>query len=293
MKHAILILSSYGIDYLIGNIKQYQDYENVFDIFVHVDGQTFLEINEIRKNDGLTAIEYLYRETGMRNIKYVGHEYRSKRYSFELILSEMHLFRRAIEIGTYQAYHVTSESCFLYKDIDVFLDFYDRNPDINLIGLQDLGDKNIYDESTGVKIPYKGPQWFSLSHKTLSRIIEARLFENILCDWENKLIAVPQRIWGALDEMVLQSYIANLIFSDKDSENFWQARYVLWGDVGYSLRIGSPNTLVMEIFDSEIQLNEWELNNSFWCRKIDCKNESSLEFLDYLKKNYGKIKIER
>ena len=72
MKHAILILSSYGIDYLVANIKQYHDLQNVFDIFVHVDGKTFLDINEIRKEDGMTAIEYLSKATDMSNIKYVG-----------------------------------------------------------------------------------------------------------------------------------------------------------------------------------------------------------------------------
>lgn len=293
MKHAILILSSYGIDYLAENIKQYSEYQDIFDIFVHVDGKTYLDIKEKRKEEGITAVDYITKLTGMSNIKHIGHEYNSKRFSFELILSEIYLFRRAIEFGTYQAYHITSESCFFYKDIDIFLDFYKRNPDINLIGLENLGDRNIYNEKTGIKTPYKGPQWFSLSHKTLNRIIEAELFEKIYDDWKNGLIENPNRLWGAFDELVLQTYIANLILSDINVENFWQSRYILWGDVGYSLRIGSPNTLKMGILESNVKLNEWELTNSFWCRKIDYKKEDSVEFLNYLKKNYGNKKLDR
>ncbi len=76
-------------------------------IFVHVDGKTQMEIFETQKNIGISAVQYLSNLTGMMNIRYVGHEFHSERYSFELILSEIHLFRRACETGKYTAYHLT------------------------------------------------------------------------------------------------------------------------------------------------------------------------------------------
>ena len=289
MKHAILILSSYGIDYLVNNIRQYAKYQDVFDIFIHVDGKTYSDIKIAYENKAINIVEYVSDWANMSNIKYVGHEYSGWRFSFELVLMEMHLFKRAIENGGYNTYHLTSDSCYLYKDIDVFLDFFGKNPDTNLIGLGMEFKKEIFDESLGLEKKYKSSQWLSLSHKTLSKIIETNLFDKIYQDWRNGLIDSPN-YEGAYDEVVLQTYIANHIFNNINEENFWQARYVLWADAS---PIGSPNTLDINLLERDIELDEWELNNAFWCRKIDYKNEKSMNFLNYLKKNYGNKKIEK
>ena len=39
MKHAILLLSSYGIDYLNHFLKQFNN-DNRFDIYINIDGKT-------------------------------------------------------------------------------------------------------------------------------------------------------------------------------------------------------------------------------------------------------------
>ena len=293
MKHAILILSSYGIDYLVANIKQYSKYQDIFDIFVHIDGQTLLDFNEMRKEQDTNFLEYLSEVAGVENIKYVGHEYQSKRYSFDLIFSEIHLFRRAYEYGKYQSYHLTSESCFFYRDIDIFLDFYKRNPDINLIGLKEIENTNIFDEKININSVRMGPQWFSLSYNTLKRCIESGLFEKLFEEANKGLINYPGSV-GALDEIVPQTYIANFILTDIDKENWFHSRFIVWGDVGLPrYKFGSPNTLIMEMIENGVELNEWELNNSFWCRKIDYKKKESMEFLEYIKKNYGNKKIDK
>ena len=288
MKHAILILSSYGVDYLVENIKQYSEYQDIFDIFVHVDGKTY---EDILSHSVSGFRQYVGKLTEMNNIKYVGHEYQAKKYSFELLLSEFHLFRRAIETDTYCIYHIVSESCYLYKDKDVFLDFFEKNPDINLIGLETLSG-NIFDEETGIKNVYKGPQWLSLSHKTLSKAIKKHLFEKICDDWENGLIDKPDGS-GAIDEIVLHTYIMNFIIDDKGKETYFQSRFILWGNYDERTNNGSPNTLSTDFLKKGIKMNEYELKNSFWCRKIDYKNPESKNFLKYLKINYGKIKIEK
>lgn len=288
MKHAILILSSYGMDYLVENIKQYSEYQDIFDIFVHVDGKTY---EDILSHSVSGFRQYVGKLTEMNNIKYVGHEYQAKRYSFELLLSEFHLFRRAIETDTYCMYHIVSESCYLYKDKDIFLDFFKENPDTNLIGLEMLSE-NIFDEKTGIKNVYKGPQWLSLSHKILSKIIKKHLFERICNDWENGLISKPDGS-GAIDEIVLHTYIVNFIIDDMEKETHFHSRFILWGDYGEKTNNGSPNTLSTDFLKKGIEMSEYELKNSFWCRKIDYKNPESKNFLKYLKINYGKIKIER
>ena len=288
MKHAILILSSYGVDYLVENIKQYSEYQDIFDIFVHVDGKTY---EDILSHSVSGFRQYVGKLTEMNNIKYVGHEYQAKRYSFELLLSEFHLFRRAIESDTYCMYHIVSESCYLYKDKDIFLDFFKENPDTNLIGLEILSE-NIFDKKTGIKNVYKGPQWMSLSHKTLSKIIKKHLFERICNDWENGLIGKPD-CSGAIDEIVLHTYITNFIIDDMEKETHFHSRFILWGDYGERTNNGSPNTLSTDFLKKGIEMSEYELKNSFWCRKIDYKNPESKNFLKYLKINYGKIKIER
>jgi len=288
MKHAILILSSYGVDYLVENIKQYSEYQDIFDIFVHVDGKTY---EDILSHSVSGFRQYVGKLTEMNNIKYVGHEYQAKRYSFELLLSEFHLFRRAIETDTYCMYHIVSESCYLYKDKDIFLDFFKENPDTNLIGLEMLSE-NIFDEKTGIKNVYKGPQWLSLSHKTLSKTIKKHLFERICDDWENGLIGKPNGS-GAIDEIVLHTYIVNFIIDDMEKETHFHSRFILWGDYGERTNNGSPNTLSTDFLKKGIEMSEYELKNSFWCRKIDYKKPESKSFLKYLKMNYGKIKIER
>lgn len=291
MKHAILILSSYGVDYLVENIKQYSEYQDIFDIFVHVDGKTY---EDILSHSVSGFRQYVGKLTEMNNIKYVGHEYQAKRYSFELLLSEFHLFRRAIETDTYCMYHIVSESCYLYKDIYVFLDFFEKNPDINLIGLETLSE-NFFDEETGIKKVYKGPQWLSLSHKILSKIMNEKLFDRIYNDWNMGMIKKSTEIHGgAIDEIVLHTYLLNFIFDDEEKNNIhYHSRFILWGDYGERTNNGTPNTLSTDFLKKGIKMKEYELKNSFWCRKIDYKKPESKNFLKYLKINYGKIKIER
>ena len=71
MKHAILLLSSYGINYLNNFLSQFNN-DKRFEIYIHLDGRSK---TDIENNKTITK----------SNIKYIKHLYNSKRYSIHMV----------------------------------------------------------------------------------------------------------------------------------------------------------------------------------------------------------------
>ena len=71
MKHAILLLSSYGIDYMNAFLSQFNN-DKRFDIYIHIDGKTK---SDIENNETITK----------SNIIYIKHLFKSKRKSTEMV----------------------------------------------------------------------------------------------------------------------------------------------------------------------------------------------------------------
>ena len=109
MKHAILVLSSYGTEYLNNFLIQFKN-DDRFDIFVHYDRKTKKDIKN--KKEVLKA-----------NIKYLANKYKSKRFSAEMVKAMILLLSNANKVYDYDYYHFFSESCYLVKQrksVDVF-----------------------------------------------------------------------------------------------------------------------------------------------------------------------------
>ena len=71
MKHAILLISSYGINYMNNVLSQFNN-DKRFDIYIHIDGQSKIDIEN---NKTITK----------SNIKYIKHLYKSKKNSIEMV----------------------------------------------------------------------------------------------------------------------------------------------------------------------------------------------------------------
>ena len=113
MKHAILLLSSYGINYMNNFLSQFNN-DKRFDIYIHIDGQSKIDIendNKITKS----------------NIKYIKHLFKSEKYSYEMVDAMSELLIKANKTDNYDYFHYFSESCYLIKTLDDFYQFFIRN----------------------------------------------------------------------------------------------------------------------------------------------------------------------
>ena len=113
MKHAILLLSSYGINYLKNFLTQFGN-DKRFDIFIHIDGKTQIDIENKK-----TILK--------SNIKYIKHNYRLKRFSIEMVDAMFELLIIADKSDNYSYFHYFSDNCYLIKTLDEFYDFFIRN----------------------------------------------------------------------------------------------------------------------------------------------------------------------
>jgi len=292
MKHALLLISSYGIDPLKRCLMQYFKYQDVFDIYIHVDGKTLDELNKFKitvTDNSDDGIEYIQHITQLSNIKYVKHKHSCARFSFGLLLAEFHLFRKAFETSEYISYHVVSESCFFYKDINAFVDYFDTHKDYDFIDYFQHQISRAFNNHPLMsdKKYFKSSQWISLSQKTLNRIIEEDLFTRIYQDKISDFITYPCN--GAYDEIVLQTYIINEIYTPEDLQKPEYkpkvSRIISWYNNN-----DRPNTMTYDFFSK----NKWTFNHKhlysgFFVRKIDVYNKNSLELVEYFNEKYGKF----
>jgi hypothetical protein len=113
MKHAILLLSSYGINYLNNVLSQFNN-DKRFDIYIHIDDKTKIDIDNNKK---LTK----------SRIKYIKHLSNSKKYSFEMVDVMLKLLIIANKKDNYDYFHYFSDSCYLIKTLDEFYQFFITN----------------------------------------------------------------------------------------------------------------------------------------------------------------------
>ena len=113
MKHAILLLSSYGIDYLNNFLAQFNN-DKRFDIYIHLDGKSKMDVDNHSK-------------IIISNIKYLGHIKNPKRFSIEMVDVMYELLIIANKAHYYDYYHFLSESCYLVKSLNKFYNFFVKN----------------------------------------------------------------------------------------------------------------------------------------------------------------------
>lgn len=256
-KHAILLLSSYGIDYLNSFLSQFKN-DKRYDIFIHLDGKTKNDIDNGRK-----IIK--------SNIKYRKHLYKSKRFSFEMVKVMYHLLSESNKKDAYKYYHFFSESCYLVKSLDEFYNFFNGNNSYFSFH------KHKFISHNKSIILYKGSQWMSL-HKVIANEFLKR--KNLFSQYEYGKINGTLTIYGrngAFDEHIIH----NIIISDicngnpkKYNIKNKNIRYIRWHNCR---KEHCPNYLNID------NVNEKEINNIknnfLIIRKINFKDSKSRELL--------------
>ena len=286
MKQALLILASYSLETLVNNIKQYAAYQDIFDIYIHIDSKLLDQFNArriyITPENNMSAILFFSNITGLNNIKYIGHKYICSRFSFGLLLSEFFLLKTAFKMGKYSHYHIVSESCYIYKTPEYISKFFNDNKNIDFFEYWKHNGYTFKNHPT-IKNEYKGPQWITLCHNTLLKIMQMDLFTQIYQDRMSDYILNTKN--GALDETVLISYIIKYIYNeDIIAPNHCSKQHRLISWLNASDR---PNVLTMSFYNKNPkEFSDEKLKRCIWARKINIKNNDSCEFLEFLKTNY-------
>ena len=235
-KHAILLLSSYGIDYLNSFLSQFKN-DKRYDIFVHLDGKTKNDID-----NGKKIIK--------SNIKYRNHLYKSKRFSFEMVKVMYLLLYKSNKKDKYKYYHFFSDSCYLVKSLDEFYNFFNGN---NSYFSFIQNNFSVYHNKSNIL--YKGSQWISL-HKDIAKEVLKRkyLFSQYEEEINNGTLIIDSK-YGAFDEYIIQ----NIIISDicnwnpkKYNIENRDIRYIRWYNCSKEY---CPNYLNID------NVNKKEINN--------------------------------
>ena len=183
MKHAILLLSSYGINYMNNVLSQFNN-DKRFDIYIHIDGQSKIDIEN---NKTITK----------SNIKYIKHLYKSKKKSIEMVDIMFNLLSIASKTDNYAYFHYFSDSCYLITTLDEFYQFFIQNNNKTYINYN--LEKNFLYKNSRYTL-YKGSQWMSLHinivHKLLDNIILFNKYKEAI---RNRTIRL---ITGAPDELI-------------------------------------------------------------------------------------------
>jgi len=263
-KHAILLLSSYGIDYLNSFLKQFDNElsKKYFDFYIHIDNKTYEDIKNGEK--------ILY---NVSNIIFCQHLYNSKRFSPEMSKAEFALLRAAFINKQYDYYHLCSDSCYICHPIDVFLNFFDNTND-NFLNYF----RSFYNEETQ-KYYYKGSQWWSFHNDLVKKIIplEYKFNSEYVNDLYLQLQVCPMHSKGAIDEYSFQNLIIYEICNNdpqlikENRINTTRLHYVIFTN-------GIAQTLTFK-YISDINV----FKESMFVRKIDYKNPDSYKALKFIK----------
>lgn len=263
MKHAILLLSSYGIEYLNNFLVQFNN-DKRYDIYVHLDGKTKNDIDKKK-----TIID--------SNIKYCQHKYKAKRFSIGMVDAMYELLSIAYKSDNYDYYHFFSESCYLVKSLDKFYDFFAEN-NLNSYATHHKTKYFLYKNKS--HILNKGSQWMSL-HKNIVRklLVNKDLYNKYKEEIKNGTIIIT-RGRGALDELIIQNMIIHDICNEtpkkfKIINN--NLRFVRWR----CHNAYCPNYLNID------NISKYEINkiikNYLIIRKINFKDAKSIELVNKLK----------
>lgn len=238
MRHAILMIAYHNFDYVVEQIKKYDD---DFSIFIHWDKRSALT-NE-QKN-----LLRLY-----KTVKYVGEEYAVNWGSYGIVRATLLLCKKALQYNDCEYFHLISDADALVTDLNIFKDFYAQNKGRNFLQSSRLSisskeaDKIKYihrlekynirinaserekynkelslqkKEAPKKELPncdlYWGSAWWSLTYDCVKYIISKSDFiEKYYSD-----TLFP-------DEMFAQTVVMNSIFSTTVDNN--NKRYISWG----------------------------------------------------------------
>ena len=122
-KHAFLIMA-HTQPKLLKRLLNRLDHNRV-DIFLHLDKKASLLFNEKELRDTLKHSKlYLTRRL---NVTWG---------DYSMILAELELLTKAINIYKYNYYHLLTGQDYILKNIDGVLNFYDKTPDVNYISFK-------------------------------------------------------------------------------------------------------------------------------------------------------------
>jgi len=200
MKHAIIILSSYGYEYLENCIKQFEN-DNDIDLYIHIDSETYNTIDNFNQNN--------------YNIKYIGHLYDCPRFSTNLAKIMFDMLKIANNNYNYDYYHFFSDHCYLAKPLQYFKQFFVNNDKTYLMYWNN--DECARYVNSDKKI-YLGSQWSSLYKTVVNEILKYESnVNNYINDFCNSEIVIEH---GAFDEMLLtQLIIYDLCNEDEELIN--------------------------------------------------------------------------
>lgn len=256
MKHAILLISSYGIEYLNHFIEQFNDCSD-YDFYIHIDNKTYKE----------------YQDINNPNIKFIDHLYNCPRYSKNLVLIMFKLLQLS-QKNNYDYYHFFSDHCYFIQSSNVF--FEKLNNSNNKSYLTYYLSNNFYND----KQLYKSTQWMSLHKNIVNQLINYEsLINKYLNAYDNKQIIIND---GALDEIIIQNIIfENILQNDFSTIENNSYRYMDF-EFGDSTKVLTFN----EIHKYNL---EYIYNNFYILRKIDYNNPNSIKFLETVQ-NYNNQK---
>ena len=103
-KHAILLLSSYGVDYLNNFLYQFKN-DSRFDIYIHLEGKS---LDDFEKGEIILK----------SNIKYCNHIHNSKSFSMEMVDAMYDIMSIVNSKIYYDFYHFFSKRYYLVKSFD-------------------------------------------------------------------------------------------------------------------------------------------------------------------------------
>lgn len=268
MKHAILIIAYHNFDYVVEQIRRYDE---DFYVFIHWDKRNPLSVVQRKELERYAQV------------KYVGEEFVVNWGSYGIVRATMLLCEKSLDFLELDYFHLVSDADMLTVDLDVFKDFYRRNEGKNYMQFFPMladdkemdkvlyvhrlekydirvnpADKAKYNEELelqkrkGMKktLPdcrlYWGSAWWSLNRECVGLLVANEEFT----ERYYKEALFP-------DEMFAQTVIMNSHFADTVvCDNL---RYISWG-----LRNGS-NPAVLDRSDLVNILG----NGYHFARKID------------------------
>lgn len=282
MTHAFLILSSYGIDYLIKVLEQFPEKDNLY-FYIHLNGNSFSQLNDYTYNEICNAHS---------NIRYCGHHVNSERFTFDACHAINFLFETAFNDEVYiDYYHLISESCYIIVPFNKFEKFFENAEHKSFIWCYKQDIDNYYAIINNVKQPiYYGYDWFSLHNDLLSILFNE--YGQCIYKYQHAFMQNNIKYYGSLPENIFATIICHDIFKDDESEMnkhivFDSLRYQNYYD--YNKLGNHARTLTLSEFTNENNEFNYDkdkiINNTLILRKIDYKNPDSIALVNYLKHN--------
>ena len=263
MKHAILVLSSYGLDYLNNFLYQFNN-DSRFDIYIHLAGKSQFDFE-----NGETLIN--------SNIKYLNYLHHSKRFSIKMVDAMYDIMSIAHSKYNYDFYHFFSESCYLVRSLDYIYNYFFNN---KLNSYVHHFRQNDFLYNNQKNLLYKGSQWMSLNYEIVKKLIKRKdLFIKYKKEIKKGIIKL---INGAPDEFFFQHIIVKDICEEKPDKcnvTINNLRFIRWRNC--NKKGNCPNYLDISNV-SEEEINDI-MKYSFVIRKINYKNPKAIELINKIK----------